>query len=200
MPLHPVRLLAIPLGCVAFALDVVLGEALPDVSPVSNLVLAVGVPLGVFILACRPWRAGEPIELGDRVVLPPSPATAGLAIPAFGLAGVGLVREGTFAVDAADVAAFVAFGLVGIASVLLRRPRLVLDEDGATVQRIFGSDRFRWRDLETVHPVRGGLNLFYRNGSTETVTTGSLHASPPAVAALLQQRVNLAAWGEAAAQ
>jgi hypothetical protein len=199
MPLHPVRLLAIPFGGVAFALDVVLGEALPEVPSVSNLVIAVGVPLGVFILACRPWRAGEPIVVGDRVVLPASPATAGLAIPAFGLAGVGVVREGTFAVDAADVAAFIAFGLIGIASVLLWRPRLVLDRDGATVQRIFGSDRFLWRDLETVKPIRGGLNLVYRNGSTETVTTGSLHAPPPAVAALLQQRVNLAAWGETAA-
>ncbi|NUO58241.1 MAG: PH domain-containing protein [Hamadaea sp.] len=137
----------------------------PDVRP--NLALGYLMPLGVPIVAFTllAWWATRraAVTIGDGVfVVPANPAAAGFAIIGANLLGelVPVAPPGAepgIDGDAVDWTFTAVMGtsilLISIAVFVLRRPQLVLDAAGITVQHLFRRHTVRWDEIADVRRI-----------------------------------------------
>ncbi|NUR73925.1 MAG: PH domain-containing protein [Hamadaea sp.] len=162
-----VRWCALPLALLAFLLRLAAEAGWYGPGERSDLVLGAIVPLGVpgvaFVLLAW-WAARRATFTVDRgvFVVPASPVAAGLsilcAVQLAELVPTALPGEAPGIVGDGGQWAFAAilgapFLLVGVLGFAVRRPRLVLDSAGVTIQHLFRRHTVGWDEIAYVRRI-----------------------------------------------
>jgi hypothetical protein len=160
MSLTALRWLAVPLGLVSFAANMVRASWFEPLTyemsfgwgmaaAAAGFLVTMGVPLGVFFALGYP-RPARFARLGGRLVAPADPMQAGLMILFLGIAGQSFGEGGHLPMR---LTAVVFYGAGAAAALLIQRPRLELDPAGLTIRHIRTVQRVEWERLAPGGPV-----------------------------------------------